>query len=266
MGIVEAVILGLTQGLTEFLPISSSAHLRLVPEAMGWDDPGASFTAVVQLGTIAAVLLAFRRELISVVVAGWRGARDRQAREGPAWRMAVAMLAGTIPIVVVGVLAADLVDGPFRGLGAIAVALLAGSAWLVVALRGPRGHRLAEDLSLRQIGAVGLAQTAALVPGVSRSGATIGAGLLLGLDASEAARFSVLLSVPAIVLAGAYGLRDLGTATSLVATSVAVVVAFISGYASIRLLLRLAASRQLGGFAIYRTALAVVILVVLAIR
>ena len=266
MGIVEAVVLGLTQGLTEFLPISSTAHLRLVPELLGWDDPGASFTAVIQLGTIAAVLLAFRRDLAAVASAGWRGARNPQARTSAPWRIAVAMYLGTIPIVVVGVLAADLVQGPFRSLGVIAAALLVGSVWLSVAIRSTPGQRRAADLSLREVSVVGLAQAASLVPGVSRSGATIGAGLLIGLDAAEAARFSFLLSVPAIVLAGAYGLRDLGADTPLIATSVALTVAFGSGYASIRVLLRLAASRRLGGFVAYRIALSAVLFAVVATR
>lgn len=266
MEIIEAIVLGLTQGLTEFLPISSSAHLRLVPELLGWDDPGASFTAVIQLGTIVAVLLVFRRDLVDVASAGWRGVRNRGERTGASWRMAVGMCVGTVPIVVVGLVTADLVDGPFRSLGIIAAGLLVGSVWLVVAIRSPRGERSAADLSLREIGIVGVAQAAALVPGVSRSGATIGAGLLIGLDTTEAARFSFLLSVPAIVLAGVYGLRDLGAGTPLIATSVALAVAFGSGYASIQVLMRLAASRRLGGFVAYRIALAAGVLVLIASR
>ena len=260
MRLFEGIVLGLTQGLTEFLPVSSSAHLRVVPAALGWDDPGASFTAIVQLGTIAAVLLAFRTDLVGVVRAGARGLRSTAARSQPEWRMAMAMCVGTIPIAVLGLFAGPAIDGPFRSLGVIAGALLVGSLWLWTATRRPVGVRPAHDLRSREVVGIGAAQAAALVPGVSRSGATIGAGLLLGLDRAAAARFSFLLSVPAITLAGLFGLRDLGSgATPAVPTAVAVLVAFVSGYATIHLLLRFTAEGRLGGFIVYRVGLALLL-------
>ena len=259
MRLVEAVVLGLTQGLTEFLPISSSAHLRLVPDALGWGDPGASFTAVVQLGTIAAVLIVFRADLAAVIAAMWRGIRDPAARVDPAWQLGRLLVLGTVPILVLGVLLADAVSGPLRALGVIVMALLVGSGWLWVATRRDAGVREVEALTMRDAGLIGLAQAAALVPGISRSGATIGAGLLRDLEPAAAARFSFLLSVPAIVLAGGFGLRDLGSDVPLAATAIATAIAFVSGYASIRWLLWLVGRRQLAGFIAYRLALAVLV-------
>lgn len=257
MGLLEAIVLGLTQGLTEFLPVSSSAHLRIVPGALGWDDPGASFTAVVQLGTVAAVLLAFRADLEGIVRSGAHGLRAPTARSDPEWRIAWAMCLGTVPIAVLGLLAAPAIEGPFRSMGVIIVALVLGSLWLWAAVRQPAGVRQAHDLGVREVLGIGVAQAAALVPGVSRSGATIGAGLLLGLDRADAARFSFLLSVPAITLAGLFELRELGSgAAPPVPTAAAVGVAFVSGYATIRVLLRITAEGRLGGFIVYRLALA----------
>jgi undecaprenyl-diphosphatase len=256
VNLLEAVVLGLTQGLTEFLPVSSSAHLRIVPEALGWQDPGASFTAVVQLGTVLAVVVAFRRDLTGIAAASIR----RLSRSGPADdlhdRLVVPLVAGTIPIAVLGLLFSDQIETSLRSLGVIAAALLVGSAWLLYAIRRSNGSRELVSIDARDAGVVGLAQAAALVPGISRSGATIGAGLLLGLDAPAAARFSFLLSVPAVVLAGLFGLRDVGDAVEVVPTLVATAVAFVSGYLSIRWLLRLVGEGRLAGFVAYRCLLA----------
>lgn len=260
MGLFEAIVLGLTQGLTEFLPVSSSAHLRIVPAALGWDDPGAAFTAVIQLGTITAVLLAFRADLMKIAAAGVRGARSPAHRQHTDWHLAVAMAVGTVPIVVLGLLGRSAIEGPLRSLGVIVGGLLVGSIWLWVAIRRPSSTRLPQHLHSREVFGIGAAQAAALVPGVSRSGATIGAGLLLGLDAAAAARFSFLLSIPAITLAGAFGLRDLGTgAIPIAPTAVALAVAFASGLATIQILLRFTAQGRLGGFIVYRVVLAGVI-------
>lgn len=245
--------------------MSSSAHLRIVPEALGWQDPGASFTAVVQLGTVAAVLLAFRTDLRAVTIAAWSGIWSPRVRDTPEWRLALSISGGTVPIAVLGLVFADAVEGPLRSLGVIAAALTAGSVWLWLAVRRPAGNRSMEELGALEVGLVGLAQAAALVPGVSRSGATIGAALQLGLEPADAARFSFLLSVPAIVLAGLFGLRDVGDGVPVVATSVAVAVAFCSGYLSIRWLLALVARGRLRGFVVYRLTVAAIILAALVI-
>lgn len=266
MRLIEALVLGVTQGLTEFLPVSSSAHLRLVPEAVGWSDPGASFTAVVQLGTIAAVVLAFREDLLAIAVAGWRGVRARDARASPEWALGVRLATGTVPIAIVGLSASSLIDGPLRALGAIAAALVAGSLWLWTALRRRAGSRSAESLSRWDATLVGLAQATAVIPGISRSAATMGAGVHLGMGWVEAARFSFLLSVPAIVLAGLFALRDVGDDLPVTMTAVATGAAFVSGYASIRWLLRLVATGRLGWFVAYRCGLAAAIVVVLLVQ
>lgn len=264
MNLLEAVVLGLTQGLTEFLPVSSSAHLRIVPEALGWQDPGASFTAVVQLGTVLAVVVAFRSDLTAIALAAGR----RITRSGPSDdlhdRLVVPMILGTIPIAVLGLLFSDQIETSLRSLGVIAGALLVGSAWLLFAIRRSNGSREVVAVDGRDAALVGLAQAAALVPGISRSGATIGAGLLLGLDAPAAARFSFLLSVPAVVLAGLFGLRDVGDSLEVGPTVVATAVAFISGYLSIRWLLRLVGEGRLAGFIVYRCLLAGFVLLAIA--
>ncbi len=264
--LLEALMLGLTQGMTEFLPVSSSAHLRLVPEILGWSDPGASFTAIVQLGTTVAVLLAFRDDLQAVTSAGWRGVRYPEARDDPQWRLALWLVVGTVPIAAVGIGARGLVDGSLRSLSVIAVALLLGSAWLWSAISRQAGTRTIESLSTRDAALIGVAQASALVPGVSRSAATITAGVHLGLDWVAAARFSFLLSVPAIVLAGLFGLRDLGDGVPIVMTMVATTVAFLSGYLSIRWLLRLVATGRLGWFVVYRCTTAAIVFVLLLER
>ena len=264
MRLFEAVVLGLVQGLTEFLPVSSSAHLRLVPAALGWDDPGASFTAIVQLGTVAAVVLAFREELSEVSRSAWRrGTGQLRAEEEPD-PLVVALVIGTVPIAIAGLVLSDAIDTTLRSLGVIAAALLIGSAWLAFAIARGRGDRPVEAVTTRDAVWIGVAQAASLLPGVSRSGATIGAGMLRGFDPTAATRLSFLLSVPAITLAGLFGLRDLGGDVDGVGAAVATVVAFASGYWSIRWLLRLVARGHLGVFIVYRCALAGVILVSLA--
>lgn len=264
MNLLEAIVLGLTQGLTEFLPVSSSAHLRIVPEALGWQDPGASFTAVVQLGTVLAVVVAFRSDLLGVAVAAARRLTRAEPTDLVHDRLVVPMIVGTIPIAVLGLLFSDQIETSLRGLGVIAGALLVGSAWLLFAIRRSGGSREVVSVDGRDAALVGLAQAAALVPGVSRSGATIGAGLLLGLDAPAAARFSFLLSVPAVVLAGLFGLRDVGESLEVAPTVLATAVAFFSGYLSIRWLLRLVGEGRLYGFIAYRCLLAGILLVAIA--
>jgi undecaprenyl-diphosphatase len=259
MSFLQAVVLGLIQGLTEFLPVSSSAHLRIVPEVLGWDDPGASFTAIVQLGTTAAVLLVFWGDLVELARGAWAGLRDGGRRSEPAWRTTTYLAMGTIPIAALGLLLRDAVDGPLRSLPVVAGTLVAGSAWIWFATAGPAGTRQMSDLGSRQAALIGTAQAAALIPGVSRSGATIGAGLLLGMAPSSAARFSFLLSIPAIVLSGLFGLRDIGSDVDLAPTLVATAIAFATGYASIRWFLRIVAAGHLRWFIPYRLGLAVLV-------
>lgn len=254
MDALQAIVLGIVQGLTEFLPISSSGHLRIVPALLGWADPGAAFTAVVQLGTMAAVLIYFRADLWRIARAWTAGLRDPDARRTLDARLGWYIIAGTIPISVLGLLFANPIETEFRNLYLVGTTLIVFGALMLWADATAKRERGVDSLSLRDGVTIGFAQALALVPGVSRSGATITAGLLIGLDRPAAARFSFLLSVPAIVLSGLYGLRDLGAggAASAPMTALAVLLAFISGYASIAFLLRYLARHGLGIFVGYR--------------
>jgi undecaprenyl-diphosphatase len=256
MDFLQAVVLGIVQGLTEFLPISSTAHLRIVPAIFGWDDPGAAFTAVVQLGTMAAVLLYFRADLWRIAVATWASLRDRSlwhtadrsAREG--WYIVL----GTIPIAILGVALKNPIEDQFRTLELIGTALIVMGLVLLAADATSRRERDLEDLTMRDGWIIGLAQAAALVPGVSRSGATITAGLALGFDRASAARYSFLLSVPAVVLSGLFELKDVGEGGGFGAgaTIVSTLLAFAVGYASIAFFLRFLATHTLKSFVAYR--------------
>jgi undecaprenyl-diphosphatase len=262
----QAIVLGTVQGLTEFLPISSTGHLRVVPAFAGWEDPGAAFTAVTQLGTLAAVLLYFRRDLWAIGRAWVRGLRDRDVRRSHDSMMGWFILVGTIPIVIFGFVFSDQIETGARSLTLIGFTLIALGLVLLAADRvGSRTRRL-ESLRWRDGLLIGLAQAAALVPGVSRSGATISAGLFLGFDRAAAARYSFLLSVPAVVLSGVYEMRNIGGegGAPVGATVLATALAFVAGYASIALLLRFLATHSVLVFVVYRVALGVLVLALVA--
>ncbi len=258
----EAVVLGVVQGLTEFLPISSSGHLRIVPALAGWPDPGAAFTAVVQLGTMAAVVVYFARDLWrivscwarSLVRPGLRGALD--ARLG--WYI----ILGTIPISVLGLAFSGQIETGARDLRIIGWSLILFGVVLYVADRVTPQRKQVGDLTLRDGLLFGLAQALALIPGVSRSGATITAGRLLSYDRAAAARFSFLLSVPAVVLSGLYEARHVGDAGGPAwgPTIVATLAAFVVGYASIAWLLRYLTRHSMLVFAVYRVLVGVLVL------
>jgi len=266
MSWLEALLLGIVQGLTEFLPISSSGHLRVVPAFFGWEDPGAAFTAVIQLGTMAAVLLYFRDDLWRIVVAWvrelrvpWRE-RSHDAKLG--WFIAI----GTIPISIFGLAFSEQIESGARDLYLIGSALILFSIVMLVAERvGSRRRELTEMNGRDGIG-IGFAQALALIPGISRSGATISAGLLLGFDRAAAARYSFLLSVPAVVLSGLFELKELGggDGASPGATAIAAFAAFASGYAAIAWLLRYLATHTLTVFVAYRIPLGIAVLVLAA--
>lgn len=207
MNAFQAVVLGVVQGLTEFVPVSSTAHLRIVPALAGWEDPGAAFTAVVQLGTMVAVLAFFRADLLRIARA-WVAALTRPAmRRDIDVLLGWYILVGTIPIGLLGLAFKHQIEGGARSLALIAASLIAVGIVMLVAERSARLERTITSLTRRDAGVIGLAQAAALVPGVSRSGATISAGLFLGLDRAAAARYSFLLSIPAVVLSGLFELK-----------------------------------------------------------
>lgn len=266
MGLIEAIVLGIVQGLTEFLPISSTAHLRILPALLGWDDPGASFTAVIQLGTLGAVLLYFRSELAAALGAWGRSLVDASFRRTPEGRLGWAIFWGTIPIVVLGVLFKSSIEHELRSLQVIAWSLIGMGLLLGVADRMASGVRTEEEATVRDGVWVGLWQCIALIPGASRSGSTITGALLGRFDRAAAARFSFLLSVPSVFAAGVFSLKehagDLGG--QWLAVLVATAVSFAVGYASIAFLIRYLQTRGLIPFVVYRVALGAAILALLA--
>jgi undecaprenyl-diphosphatase len=265
---LEAIVLGIVQGLTEFLPISSTGHLRIVPAFLGWEDPGAAFTAVTQLGTMAAVLLYFREDLWRIARAWLRSLGDRSMRRELDARLGWYIVLGTIPIGIFGVLFKDQIETGARDLYLIGVTLILLGLVLLAAEKVGKRTRSLEQVEARDGLAIGFAQALALVPGVSRSGATITAGLFLGLDRTTAARFSFLLSVPAVVLSGLLELGSIlsgeeGQHVGLGNLVIATVLAFVSGYAAIAWLLRFLSSHSMVVFVVYRVALVGVVVVLL---
>lgn len=257
----EAIVLGIAQGLTEFLPVSSTAHLRIIPAFAGWEDPGAFFTAVVQLGTMLAVVIYFWRDLVRITRAWLASLRRRELRGGLDARMGWYVILATIPIGVFGIVFKDQIETGARDLYLIGVVLIVLGLVLAVADRVGTRVRDLEQVGTRDAVWVGLAQALALVPGTSRSGATITAGLFLGLKRDAAARFSFLLSIPAVVLSGLYGLTEIlaGEGDAPVGSlAIATLFAFIFGYASIAFLLRYLASHSTMIFVVYRVILGAV--------
>jgi undecaprenyl-diphosphatase len=266
MDAFQAIVLGIVQGLTEFLPISSSGHLRIVPAFFGWEDPGAAFTAVIQLGTMAAVLLYFRRDLWNIARAWLRSLRDPEARRTLEARLGWFIILGTIPISVLGVAFKSPIEDEFRSLYLIGTSLIVFGFVMLLAERVSRRDREIETLTARDAVVIGCAQALALVPGVSRSGATISAGLFLNMTRTDAARFSFLLSVPAVVLSGLFELRHVGEGggASAGATALATVLAFVTGYAAIAFLLRYLAGHSLAVFVAYRFVLGALVIALAA--
>lgn len=266
MDLLRSVILGIVQGLTEFLPISSSAHLAIVPQLLGWEDPGAAYTAVVQIGTELAVILYFWRDIWKIG-SGWvRGVFSAQARQAPEWRMGWFIIIGSLPIVLLGIMLEDLIDREFRNLWFIGTTLIVLGLVLGLAERLGRKTKPIDDLSIRDAILLGLAQACALVPGVSRSGATISMGLFLGYERQAATRYAFLLAIPAVVGAGIYKLKDIPggeNAYGTVPTIVGTVVAFVVGLAVIHWLLQYVSNHSYKPFVIYRVALGSLVLILL---
>ncbi len=269
---LEAIVLGLIQGLTEFLPISSSAHLRIFPDLFGWGDPGAAFTAIIQIGTELAVLLYFAKDIGRIVNAwvrslfqpSWRGHEDA--------RMGWYVILGSLPIVVLGVLLKNVIEQDFRSLWIIGTTLIVLGVVLGVADRVGSTERDIRALTLPHALLYGAAQALALVPGVSRSGATISMGRFLGYDRAAATRFAFLLAIPAVIGAGLFELLDVvrcdGSSSTGVAdtcanaygggpTLVATVVSFVVGFSVIAWLLRYVTTHSYRPFVLYRIALGV---------
>ncbi|MGP1385103.1 MAG: undecaprenyl-diphosphate phosphatase [Thainema sp.] len=263
----QAIVIGLVQGLTEFLPISSTAHIKAVPVLLGWGDPGVALTAVMQLGSIAAILWYFWTDLTQVVNGMVRAIakRDYQSTD---FRLGLGILLGTLPIVVLGLLLKALVpnldESPIRSMGAIAVASIVMALLLGVAELVGQRKRNFQALTMRDGIIVGLAQALAIVPGVSRSGSTLTAGLFFGLERSTAARFSFLLGIPAITLAGLVELPTLFTTgwniIDPLPLAAGLIAALVSSYLAIAWLIKFLQRHSTWVFVWYRLAFGVVIL------
>ena len=262
----EAVVLGIVQGVTEFLPISSTAHLRIVPAFLGWQDAGAAFTAVLQLGSLLAVIGYFLPDLVRMLRAAVRALTDRSRPPEPAARELGYLIVGTLPVGVAGIAFKHAVEGSLRSLWVIAIAMIVVGLALAAVERIARRDRTFEEITLRDAVLIGCAQALALVPGVSRSGITLLAALALGLRREAAARFSFLLSVPAVAAAGIFELPKVLRAHDVSGSALAIglIAAAISGYASIAWLLRFLRVRSTIPFVVYRVALGGVLIFLLA--
>ena len=268
MSWLEAIVLGLIQGLTEFLPISSSAHLRISAAFAGWDDPGAAFTAVSQLGTETAVIIYFRKKIGRILVAWFRSLRDRSMwREDPDARMGWLVIIGTLPIAILGLLFQDSIEHAFRDLRLIATTLIVFGILLGIADHFGRKDLNLDHLTTRHGLAYGFAQALALIPGVSRSGGTVTAGRLLGYKREEATEYAFLLAVPAVFASGLYKLTDIGgdNAPEWGPTVLGTVVAFLVGYAVIAWLMRYISTHSYLPFVLYRIALGVLLFVLVGV-
>ncbi|CAL9387435.1 MULTISPECIES: undecaprenyl-diphosphate phosphatase [unclassified Streptomyces] len=270
----ESLVLGLVQGLTEFLPVSSSAHLRLTAAFSGWHDPGAAFTAITQIGTEAAVLIYFRKDIGRIISAWARSLTDKSMRHNPDARMGWLVIVGSIPIGVLGLTLKDQIEGPFRDLRITATMLIVVGVIIGIAdrmaardekggrHRAPQQRKELENLGVRDGLIYGLCQAAALIPGVSRSGATISGGLFMGYRREAAARYSFLLAVPAVLASGVFELKDAMESdhVSWGPTLFATVIAFATGYAVIAWFMKFISTKSFMPFVWYRIALGVVVI------
>jgi undecaprenyl-diphosphatase len=266
MNYFDAIVLGLVEGLTEFLPVSSTGHLTITEKILGLkidDSAVTAYTAVIQVGAIAAVLLYFWRD-ITRIAAAWFGGLVHPERRGELdHRMGWYIIVGSIPIGIVGFAAKGFITGDLRSLWVVGCALVAWSAVMLYAERQGRQQRGEDRLNMQDALTMGVVQVIALIPGVSRSGATISAGLLRGLDRVAATRMSFFLGIPSLTAAGLYELKDvhgIGVGQTVVGT----LVAFVVAYASVAWLLRFVAHHSIGRFVPYRIGVGVVLLGLLA--
>ena len=270
MGYFEALILGVIQGLTEFLPISSSAHLRIFGDLFGWGDPGAAFTAIIQLGTEAAVIAYFAKDIwriISKWFASWASGPAASFRsKDPDVRMGWIVIMGTLPIGILGLLFHDAIESTLRNMILVAVVLAVFALILGWADRNASQEKKFDSMTLRDGVFIGLGQALALIPGVSRSGGTITVGLLLGYTREAAARVSFLLAIPAVLLSGFYQLAKSAGDGALAAgpTILATLVSFGVGYGVIVWFLKLISTKSYQPFVVYRIVMAAVVLVLVA--
>jgi undecaprenyl-diphosphatase len=268
--VFQALVMGVVQGLTEFLPVSSSAHLIIVPFLAGWDDAfitSLAFSVMLHIGTLVALLVYFRADWVRLVPAGLAAVRDRSFRDDEDRRLAWLLVASTIPAALVGFLFSDQIESYFRSVGFVVVALVVGGLILLIADRFGATSRAIEDVSFPIAVGIGAAQALALIPGISRSGISIAAGRIVGMDRESAARFAFLMATPITAGAGFFEVRRLlagegGVQVATLPLVVGMVAAAISGLAAIHFMLSFLRRRSLDVFVWYRFALAAVVLIV----
>ncbi len=268
MTLWAALILGIVEGLTEFLPVSSTGHLTITANLLGLhiNDPAVTaFTAVIQVGAILAAVIFFRADIIRLVAAWFRGLFKSEARHDPDYRMAWLVIWGSLPIIVVAFVLRDLITGPLRSLWVVAIGLIAWSFVMIFGERIGKQNRAESELNLKDSLFIGGLQVFSLVPGVSRSGATISAGLIRGLDRVAATRIAFLLGIPALLGAGVFELPDaLSSGVGWAPTLLGTVVSFVVAYGTIAWLLRLVAHHSIVGFVWYRWAVGLALIVALS--
>lgn len=268
MNYLDAIILGIVEGLTEFLPVSSTGHLTIAAKLLGLeiDDPAVTaFTAVIQIGAIAAVVLYFWKDIVEMAVGWFRGIASADKRGTVEYRLGWAVILGSMPIGVIGFFGKDIISGPLRSLWWVGGSLILWSAVMVYAERVATQARGEREVTIKDAVIIGFAQCIALVPGVSRSGATISMGLLLGLDRVAATKMSFFLSIPALTAAGIYQFPEIiGSEISLGVTLVGTVVSFVVAYATVAWLLKFVAGNSITWFVPYRVVLGAVILALVA--
>lgn len=265
--IIKAIVYGIIQGLTEFIPISSTAHIRVVPALLGWGDPGAAFTAVIQIGTLIATLIYFREDIGKMIMGFLNALKTRKFFEDPYSRIFILIIVGTIPISIFGLALKKFIEGDARGLYVISASLIGLAIVLFIAEKISSKKKDLNEITVKDGIIIGLAQTLALIPGSSRSGVTITAGLFCGLKRDVTARFSFLLSLPAVGLSGLYelyserkSLLNENTFELILAT----IVSGIVGYLAIAFLINYLKTRSNLLFIIYRLALGILILILLS--
>ncbi|MFN3602508.1 MAG: undecaprenyl-diphosphate phosphatase [Dietzia sp.] len=274
MSWLQVIVLSVIQGITEFLPVSSSGHLRIFSTWLFGADAGASFTAVIQLGTEAAVLVFFFKDIVRIIAAWFRGVFNARLRDDPDYRLGWYVIVGSIPIAIIGFFGRDLIRDAARNLWITAIVLIAFSFVFLLAEKfgkqdRPIDNKSLEGLTMKDAVVMGLAQCLALIPGVSRSGGTISAGLFLNMSREAAARFSFLLAIPAVLASGLFSLPDafepsVGQSATGIQLIVGSVIAFVLGYAAIAWLLRFVQNHSLAWFAGYRIILGLAVIALLS--
>lgn len=266
--ILKAVLLGVVQGLTEFLPVSSTAHLRIIPSFFGWGDIGASYTAVIQVGTMIAIIMYFWKDLVQMTSSFLKSLKSKDFKSKDT-RLFIMIILGTVPIVIFGFLLKDLIRSEFRNMYIVAGSLIFFSIVLLIADRFTKKKVSIENLTYKQGIIVGFFQALALIPGASRSGSTISGAFFMNMTREDAARFSFLLSIPAVLLSGMYELfsqRDslLSGDSAILSLMIATVVSGVVGYWSIWFLMAFIKKHSLTVFVVYRILFGILIIILLS--